>query len=295
MARNYAQIATEIWRDDEFVVLSEVAQHKYLLLITQPDISAAGVLSLALARWASRSKGATRASVREALDELEAHRYVVVDEDTEELLVRSFVRWDGGYKNEKRRFAIRDAARLIVSVPLRRALLAEFVRLDLPEDWIPPFPQVDNPSDSPSDALSDGASRFRRVVVTTSSTEDAATHNKATPVPSAQPSPPASGRRQGTRIPDDFQVTHEMVAWARDRVPDVDGRHETEKFINHWRSKSGRDATKVNWELTWRNWMLRASERPTGRAKPTNDQKVAQALRVGAELQAALDQGALEA
>jgi hypothetical protein len=298
VARNYAQIATEIWRDEDFVVLSEVAQHKYLLLITQPDISAAGVLSLALARWASRSKGATRASVRDAIEELEAHRYVVFDEETEELLVRGFVRWDGGYKNEKRRFAIRDAARQIVSPVLRRALAAEFGRLDLPADWIPAFPQVDSPSDRASDAPSDGASRSRRVVVTTSSTTEATTHNTqhTTPVPSAQPSPPASGRRRGTRIPDDFAVTQEMVAWARDRVPDVDGRHETEKFLNHWRAKSGKDATKVDWVLTWKNWMLRASESSARKpARLTTDDRVAQAVAAGDRLQAQYDRQELTA
>lgn len=298
MARNYAQIATEIWRDDEFVVLSEVAQHKYLLLITQPDISAAGVLSLALARWASRSKGATRASVRDAIEELEAHRYVVFDEETEELLVRGFVRWDGGYKNEKRRFAIRDSARQIVSPVLRRALAAEFARLDLPADWIPAFQQVDSPSDRASDALSDGASRSRRVVVTTSSTTEASTHNTqhTTPVPSAQADPPASGRRRGTRIPDDFAVTPEMVAWARERVPDVNGRHETEKFINHWRAKSGKDATKVDWVLTWKNWMLRASEQYAGKPRrATSDRRVLQAVEVADQLQAEHDRQELTA
>lgn len=301
MARNYAQIATEIWRDDEFVLLSEVAQHKYLLLITQPDITAAGVLPLAMARWASRSKGATRASVREALDELEAHRYVIVDEDTEELLVRSFVRWDGGYKNEKRRYAIRDAARQIVSSTLRRTLAAEFVRLDLPVDWIPPFPQVDSPSDRASDDPSDGASRSRRVVVTTATTTEASSLNSPQPttlVPSTQASAsPASGRKRATRIPDDFRVTAEMVAWARENTPDVEGRYETEKFIDYWASKSGKDATKTDWERTWRNWMRKEQERVgPARSRPsTTDQRVAQALAVGARLQAESDRKELEA
>lgn len=68
-------------------------------------------------------------------------------------------------------------------------------------------------------------------------------------------------RRRGTRIPPDFAVTPEMVAWARKRVPHVDGRTETEKFINHWRSESGQKAVKLDWELTWKNWMLNGAER----------------------------------
>lgn len=71
--------------------------------------------------------------------------------------------------------------------------------------------------------------------------------------------------KRGTRIPDDFTVTGEMVEWARQRVPHVDGRLETEKFINFWQSKT-RDATKLNWEKTWKNWMLNASDRAPLRA-----------------------------
>lgn len=65
---------------------------------------------------------------------------------------------------------------------------------------------------------------------------------------------------KGTRIPDDFSVSDELVEWARERTPGVDGRAETEKFVNYWSAKSGKDATKVDWSATWRNWMLRAQE-----------------------------------
>lgn len=78
----------------------------------------------------------------------------------------------------------------------------------------------------------------------------------------------SSPRKRGTRIPEDFVVTPDMVSWARERVPHVDGRHETEKFINHWSSKSGRDAVKLDWVKTWKNWMLTAAERAPSRASP---------------------------
>lgn len=89
-------------------------------------------------------------------------------------------------------------------------------------------------------------------------------------------------RQRGTRIPDDFTVTPEMVTWARDRCPTIDGRRETEKFINYWQAATGQKATKRDWEATWRNWMLNAAERaPTTQAKghrpSTTDQRVADA------------------
>ena len=75
-------------------------------------------------------------------------------------------------------------------------------------------------------------------------------------------------RRRGTRIPPDFTVTPDLVAWARQRVPQVDGRTETEKFINHFRAKSGNAAVKLDWALTWKNWMLTAAERTPSGSRP---------------------------
>ncbi|MDJ0336428.1 hypothetical protein QMG83_14470 [Salinibacterium sp. G-O1] len=78
--------------------------------------------------------------------------------------------------------------------------------------------------------------------------------------------------QRGTRIPDDFTVTPAMVEWARERTPLVDGPRATEKFINHWTATSGRNATKLDWPATWRNWMLRdqetAKDRPARRNTP---------------------------
>lgn len=97
--------------------------------------------------------------------------------------------------------------------------------------------------------------------------------------------------RRGARIPDDFTVTPTMIHWAREHAPHIDGRRETENFIDYWRSKTGKDATKLDWPATWRNWMRRAEDRLPVKAwsngtrsasKPsTTDQRVAdiQALK----------------
>ena len=173
MARSYANIATAIWRDDEFRALTVAEQHAYMLLTTQQDISAAGVLPLALTRWSSRSKNGTVADLRAALDGLEAHRFVIVDYDTEEVLVRSFVRWDNGHTNPKRRPVIRDAAGAAESVHIRRTLTYELNRLGIdgeawtgtPAGGLPdthrgshadrqPDSHADSPSDSHTDSLS---------------------------------------------------------------------------------------------------------------------------------------------
>ena len=106
-------------------------------------------------------------------------------------------------------------------------------------------------------------------------------------------SPSLSPRKRGTRIPDDFAVTPEMVTWARERVPHVDGRLETEKFINHWRSKPGREATKLDWTATWRNWMLNATGGRPARASPNGHGLVERdGLKLRPETAARLDDNA---
>ncbi|MGH7743960.1 MAG: hypothetical protein ACREQ5_03960 [Candidatus Dormibacteria bacterium] len=77
--------------------------------------------------------------------------------------------------------------------------------------------------------------------------------------------------KQGTRIPEDFTATPQMVTWAHEECPLTDGRYETEQFIDYWRSKPGKDAEKVNWIATWRKWMRKAqnyAEERTGRSPP---------------------------
>lgn len=84
------------------------------------------------------------------------------------------------------------------------------------------------------------------------------------PKPKNSPTESSSGRKRATRIPDDFAVTPAMVDWAREHVPELirrgRGKRETDKFVNYWRAKSGKDATKHDWVATWRNWMLKAEE-----------------------------------
>lgn len=158
MSRNYAQIFTAIWRDPDFIALSRPRQQAYFLLVTQPNISAAGVLPLTVRRWTKLSADTTTAELLADIAHLHRVGMVVVDEDTEELLVRSFVRHDNGYRNPRRQPSIRDAATDIESPRLRRVLARELVRLECP-GWLPEMTDVDlsaeeQPTTPPPDTFS---------------------------------------------------------------------------------------------------------------------------------------------
>lgn len=165
MARNYGRIATAIWRDEDFLALSTDARFTYLMLLSQPNISPCGVLELTERRWA-RNLGF---DCGPALDELVAHRFLVIDQDTEEVLIRTFVKWDGGANNDLRRRAITDSAEAVASLSLRAAIAPELVRNGL--DKAP-----SKPYRSPIEALSEA-------------------HREPMDSPSIEPRSPVEGRR----------------------------------------------------------------------------------------------------
>lgn len=65
-------------------------------------------------------------------------------------------------------------------------------------------------------------------------------------------------KRNGTRLPDDWKPAPELIDAARAERPDIDLRLETAKFRDFWRAKTGRDATKLDWDATYRNWIRNA-------------------------------------
>lgn len=95
--------------------------------------------------------------------------------------------------------------------------------------------------------------------------------------------PPKGGvpRKRGTRIPEPFVVTLEMREWAAGRVPLVNVDSSTERFVNHWRAKAGKDATKLDWLATWRNWLIRDQDDRANRPKLTPTERAMQTAAAG--------------
>jgi hypothetical protein len=123
VARVFGNINVGIWLDQDFCNLSPGAQRTYFQLITQSDIAACGTLALTTRRWSMTVPERYRFEFPEWMEELARERFIIIDEDTEELLVRSFVKWDGGYKNGNRLMAIKGTAEAVRS-PLLRSVLA---------------------------------------------------------------------------------------------------------------------------------------------------------------------------
>jgi hypothetical protein len=133
MARGHGRILTSIWEDTDFLALDEREQRLYLFLISQPNLNHAGLLDLTLRRWARKARGLTVAELEKRIGRLEETDFVVVDDDTEELLIRSFVRNDGVWRMPKVMGAMVSGALEISSPKLQKALLAEMDRIPIGE------------------------------------------------------------------------------------------------------------------------------------------------------------------
>jgi hypothetical protein len=95
VAREHARIQTAIWIDDDFLDLTPAAQHLYLVVTTQMTLNFCGVTTWHAGRISQLANGWTVAAVEEAAAELSERLYLVIDETTGEVLVRSFIRNDG--------------------------------------------------------------------------------------------------------------------------------------------------------------------------------------------------------
>lgn len=130
MANAAALINEGLWRKDkDFQALPRLAQCTFLQVLSQKDLDCAGVLTLHLELLAKGCNELTVEDLRTDFKALEAARFVFVDYDTDELFLRSYVRlvsvrspnaWKSAFK----------AARLIVSVKIRRELAAELRRMN---------------------------------------------------------------------------------------------------------------------------------------------------------------------
>lgn len=128
MPRTYAKWLTSITSDADFLAMSMPAKFLYSMLVAMPKLSAAGCIDYRPRRWAELDSSFTPDAVQDVVAELAAARFVVVDEDTEEVLIRSFIKVDGGFNNTNLRKSIEAATKAIESERLRAIADNELAR-----------------------------------------------------------------------------------------------------------------------------------------------------------------------
>jgi hypothetical protein len=76
--------------------------------------------------------------------------------------------------------------------------------------------------------------------------------------------PPPGGtppKKRACRLPEDWAPSEELLAWAAKTYPHIDAKYQTDRFKDYWQAKAGADASKHDWDSTWRNWIRGAAER----------------------------------
>lgn len=246
MARDRANIKSSLLADEHWRLLTHGAQWLYKYLLVSPTLNLCGVADWRPARIAAAARDVDTADVLVWAGELSTEFFIVIDEETEEVLIRSFFRHDGilaqpnPMKGAAREFAAVASSRLrgAISFELRR------LREEYPDGvgqanvWerVPELGRVlktvpidvRNPSENPSGNPSP----------TSTSTS---TSTKASLSPT---------KTRETRLPNDWAPTAEHIKRAKDLG--VDLMDAVENFRLHAETH---DRHAASWNGAFTTWI----------------------------------------
>lgn len=113
--------------------------------------------------------------------------------------------------------------------------------------------------------------------------------------PAAPPRNRSKNRKLARRIPDDFELTPELRAFAKREG--LDAERVFANFCDYWRAASGAKARKHDWAAAWRQWCRKEADtpRPVPRGTPRDWRDEGGAVRTPtAEQRATSERIALE-
>ena len=284
MAREFGPVNVDIWSDPEWRQLPPAAQHLYLTLWTSPGLTYCGTHDWRPNRLAKLAHGFTAEHVQTVGDCLTARHFLVVDTDTEEVLIRSWARFDKLVRKPRMAVSYSTAYAAVASPTLRRVLAHETRKMrDLwPElaCWSDPrvaeilshpcesakdLPTPDDPFDhrfAPEVAL--GLPLVCGAFVANGYSGLPLVCDPPTPAPAPAPKPlvvkggvggnaPPSPERRKRRLPEDWRPTDRHASFAAENRLDTDA--EAEQFRDHHTAKG---SLMLDWDAAFRTWLRNA-------------------------------------
>ncbi|MGF6253804.1 YdaU family protein [Ensifer sp. LBL] len=97
--------------------------------------------------------------------------------------------------------------------------------------------------------------------------------------------PIGSSKKRGSRLPADFKPDFDFAASIG--IDHSRATAEFEKFRDYWNAKPGKDAVKLDWPATWRNWIRNARSCGPGTRSPPSFSSTAKAGQTREEYLAA--------
>lgn len=127
--KDHARINLAIWGDDDFRNLTPAEQHLFFVLWTSPGLSYCGSGDWHPGRLAASSDGWTMNAVKAAGAGLAAKQFVIIDADTEEFLLRSWIKHDGLWRTPNMAVSVANARAALSSRNLRGVVVHEVLKI----------------------------------------------------------------------------------------------------------------------------------------------------------------------
>ena len=286
MPRDHARVNVTIWNDPDFRALPPAAQHLYLTLWTSPDLTYCGVHDWRPGRLAHLSEGFTAEHLSTVASCLQARHFLVIDEETEEALVRSWARFDGLMKQPRMAVSLVNAYSAVASATVRAVAVNELHKIREEEPGLACWSDkrvaevLDHPRVSakdlptPADPFGDGfGSGLALGLPQTQPKVYPWVYTPPTPAPAPAPKPsvveggvggddaaptPSGRKRPSTPLPDDFEPNDANRRLAEERNLDLDA------VVAHWRDHHlAKDSRFVDWQRALGTWIRREKPGPS--------------------------------
>ena len=266
MARDRAAIRIDMWSDGDWRDLPLGEQHLYMLLISHPKLSYAGVTEWHPGKLAAMTNGVTADRIVGAAAVLESQGFIVVEPSTDEVLVRSFIKHDGLMKQPRLVVSMTNAYAAVASRRIQMVIAHEVQKLrdrepDLRAWEVKQVQTILDAKGSPwaevGVELTQGFAPALTPGFTPNAGQGLGLHTSTSTSTSSKED---SAAKRGSRIPEDFSISDAMRKWAAKEVPLVDLEKFLEPFKDYWRGVPGAKGVKLDWVGTWRNDMRKKQE-----------------------------------
>ncbi|AEL20059.1 hypothetical protein SEA_LIZZIANA_79 [Mycobacterium phage Lizziana] len=127
--KDHSEINLAIWGDDDWLDLTPPAQHLYFVLWTSPQLSYCGSGEWHAGRIAAMAKGWTVQAVEAAAAELSRDLFLIIDTNTDEFLLRSWIKHDGLWRKPNMAVSMANARAALASRTLRGVVVHEVKKI----------------------------------------------------------------------------------------------------------------------------------------------------------------------
>ncbi|MDP7721812.1 hypothetical protein [Mycobacterium sp. TY814] len=129
MARDHARIHLDIWGDDDWLDLPADAQCLYMTLYTSPGRTLCGAHEWSPSKLAQRAADWTVPRIEAAAETLSQQLFLIIDTDTDECLLRSWIKHDGLWRTPNMAVSVANARANLASRILRGVIVFEVLKL----------------------------------------------------------------------------------------------------------------------------------------------------------------------